>query len=131
MNTSQLISAAREAREKAYAPYSLYAVGAALLTGTGLVFTGANVENASFGLTVCAERVAVFSAVSAGHRSFRSLAVIADGPALPLPCGACLQVLWEMAGDIEFTAANLEGEQLRISLAELLPHPFTFQNQRE
>lgn len=119
-----LINAARAARERAFAPYSRFKVGAALETGDGTIVTGCNIENATYGLTVCAERVAVFKAVSDGHRVFRRVAVVADTEAPTPPCGPCRQILWEFCGDIEVVLANLTEEKGRYRLAELLPLPF-------
>lgn len=119
-----LLALARAARARAYAPYSNFAVGAALLTEEGAVFTGSNLENASFGLTVCAERVAIWSAVHAGCRRFRRIAVAADCSPPPAPCGACRQVMWEYAREITVVAGNLQGEVIERSLAELLPEAF-------
>lgn len=118
-----LLDAARVAREQAYAPYSRFAVGAALRTKSGRVFTGCNVENLSFGLTLCAERVAVFSAVSAGEREFEALAVVADSREPVTPCGACRQVLAEFSPALPVCSANLEGAVFESSIAELLPRP--------
>src|SRR5919198_5964088 len=101
MDSENLIKLATEARERAYAPYSNFKVGAALLSSTGLVFTGCNVENATFGLTVCAERVALWKALSEGHRRFTRVAVVTDAPTPAPPCGACRQLLWEFGGDLE------------------------------
>lgn len=120
-----LIKIAREAREKAYVPYSKFKVGAALLTTDGLVFTGCNVENASYGLTCCAERTAIFKAVSEGHVNFDSLAVIADVPTMCSPCGACRQVIAEFGGNIKVHMANLKGEYMTKTAEELLPGFFT------
>lgn len=119
----QLIQAAIQARAEAYAPYSRFPVGAAVLTTDGQIFSGCNVENGSYGLTICAERVAIFKAVSAGHRSFSKLCIVADSDAAS-PCGACRQVIWEFGPDAEIVVANLKGEQRRFSCKELLPHPF-------
>lgn len=120
-----LLAAARAVRTRAYAPYSRFAVGAALSTGERAVFTGCNIENGSFGLTVCAERVALWNARQAGCRRFNRLAVVADCSPPPRPCGACLQVILELAGDIEVLMGNLRGEVDRRRLSELLPEPFT------
>jgi len=119
-----LVEAALKARENAHAPFSGFKVGAALEDDTGGVWTGANVENATLGLTVCAERVAVFGAVAQGVRRFRRIAVVADSEALTPPCGACRQILWELCGDLEVILANLAGKTERLRLAELLPRPF-------
>ena len=124
MSDSDLIAAARKAREYAQAPYSTFTVGAALETADGQVVTGCNIENATYGLTMCAERVAVFKAISEGHRQFRRIAIVADTRAPTPPCGACRQILWEFAGDIEVIVANITRETARYRLADLLPHPF-------
>lgn len=124
MNDFQpLLDAARLAREQAYAPYSRFAVGAALRTKSGRIFTGCNVENLSFGLTICAERSAVFSAVAAGERDFTALAVVADSRQPITPCGACRQVLAEFAPALPVCSANLQGAVFESSIAELLPRP--------
>ncbi|MFA6233806.1 MAG: cytidine deaminase [Bacteroidota bacterium] len=119
----QLVDAAREARLSAYAPYSGFLVGAALLTDEGDVFTGCNVENSSYGLTCCAERTAVFSAVAAGARTFHAIAVAADGIPVP-PCGACRQVLSEFAADIPIILVGSVGQPRILTLTNLLPEPF-------
>jgi len=119
-----LLDCACQAREAAYAPYSKFAVGAALLSASGQVFLGCNVENVSYGLTMCAERVAVFSAVAAGVCDFVGLAVVADGPEPVTPCGACRQVLYEFAPDLRVIIANLHGQQKMFHLRELLPAAF-------
>ena len=124
MDTENLIKLATEARENAYAPYSNFKVGAALLASNGRVFTGCNVENATYGLTVCAERVALWKAVSEGEREFVAVAVVADGERPPSPCGACRQLLWEFSGDIEVITANLRRARQSYRLSELFPHPF-------
>ncbi len=116
-----LIAEAWRAREHAYAPYSCFAVGAALRTKNGRVFTGCNVENLSFGLTICAERVAVGAAVAAGEREFEAIAVVADSKAPVTPCGACRQVLAEFSAELAVCSANLEGALFESSIAELLP----------
>jgi cytidine deaminase len=119
-----LIGAARRARRHARAAYSGFKVGAALETADGTIVTGCNVENATYGLTMCAERVAMFKALSEGHRRFTRIAVVADTAAPTPPCGSCRQILWEFAGDIEVVLANLRRETARCSLGELLPLPF-------
>ncbi|EEG78027.1 cytidine deaminase [Dethiobacter alkaliphilus] len=122
---NRLLVAAREARENAYAPYSRFSVGAALLTADGEIFTGCNVENLSFGLTLCAERVAAFSAVAAGKREFTGLALITDTPQPVTPCGSCRQVLYEFSPDLWIISANLEGKQQMYRLQDLLPDAFS------
>ena len=122
--TDPLVTAAREARQRARATFSNFKVGAALETTDGRVITGCNIENATYGLTVCAERVAVFKAVSEGLDSFRRIAVVADTEDPTPPCGPCRQILWEFAGDIEVVLANLRQEKGRYRLSELLPLPF-------
>ncbi len=119
-----LISAARRARRQAHAQYSGFKVGAALEAADGTIITGCNIENATYGLTICAERVAMFKALSEGHRKFTRIAVVADTDAPTPPCGPCRQILWEFAGDIEVVMASLERETARLQLAELLPLPF-------
>jgi len=115
---------AGEARARAHAPYSKFKVGAALKTRSGEIVTGCNVENASYGLSMCAERVAVFKAVSEGLSGFDAVAVVADARRLTPPCGPCRQILWEFAGDIEVILANLHEEKGRYRLSQLLPLPF-------
>lgn len=125
MEPEKLVQLALQARQQAYAPYSKFAVGAALLTGDGEVFTGCNVENASYGLTVCAERVALFKAVSAGRRSFRAIAIAAGTDDYCSPCGACRQVLAEFGGDTVVYMANRNGAYRAMTVAQLLPAAFT------
>ena len=119
-----LIAAARRARRHARAAYSGFKVGAALETSDGTVITGCNIENATYGLTVCAERVAMFKALSDGHRRFRRIAIVADTAESTPPCGACRQILWEFGGDLEVILANLRRETGRYQLSQLLPLPF-------
>jgi cytidine deaminase len=119
-----LIAAARRARRHARAAHSGFKVGAALETTAGVIVTGCNVENASYGLGMCAERVATFKALSDGHRRFRRIAVVADSRVPAPPCGACRQILWEFGGDLEVILANLRRETGRYQLADLLPLPF-------
>ena len=104
-----LIAAARGAREHAHAPFSNFRVGAAVRAKSGRIFTGCNVENATYGLTLCAERVAVFKAISEGERGFDAVAVVADTDVLTPPCGSCRQILWEFCGDADVILANLQG----------------------
>jgi cytidine deaminase len=124
MDDQSLIEAARRARERAVAPFSKFKVGAALETVDGTVITGCNIENSTYGLTMCAERVAIFKAVSEGHRDFRRVAVVADTKDPTPPCGPCRQILWEFAGDVEVILANLQRETGRYRLKDLLPLPF-------
>jgi cytidine deaminase len=121
---SELVKAARRARRHARADYSGFRVGAALETADGTIITGCNVENASYGLTVCAERVAMFKAISEGHKKFRRIVVVADTDAPTPPCGPCRQILWEFAGDIEVVIANLRRETAHLQMKDLLPLPF-------
>lgn len=121
---SDLEAAARAAQELAYAPYSDYRVGAALESEDGRIFAGCNVENASYSVTCCAERVALFAAIAAGARSFRRMVVSANGRA-PYPCGACRQALSEFAPELPITVIDSVGDHLEFALHELLPHPFT------
>jgi cytidine deaminase len=116
--------AALAARENAHAPYSHFRVGAALEDASGRVHTGCNVENATYGLTLCAERVAVFKAISEGVRQFRRIAVAADTEALTPPCGACRQILWEFCGNIEITLLNPRGKSETLQLKDLFPRAF-------
>jgi len=124
----ELADLARAARLQAFAPFSRFKVGAALRTRTGEVVTGCNIESASYGLTMCAERVAVFKAVSEGLREFDAIAVVADSPRPTAPCGACRQVMWELAGDIWVEIVNLHGRTRTLRLSELLPLPFDARN---
>jgi cytidine deaminase len=119
-----LVAAARRAREHADAAFSHFKVGAAIETADGLVVTGCNIENASFGLTTCAERVAMFKALSEGHRMFTRIAIVADTDAPTPPCGACRQILWEFGGNLEVQLANLKGPTGTYQLKDLLPMPF-------
>jgi cytidine deaminase len=119
-----LVAAAREARAHALAPFSGFRVGAALLSSGGLVHTGCNIENASYGLTMCAERVALFKALSDGAREFTAMAIVADTGAPTPPCGACRQLLWEYCGDIPLILANLQATTGEHRLGNLLPLPF-------
>ena len=119
-----LIVAARKARRRAVAPYSNFKVGAALETEDGTVIEGCNVENASYGLTMCAERVAMFAALAQGHRKFRRIAIVADTETPTPPCGPCRQILWEFGGDLEVTLANLRRITASHRMADLLPLPF-------
>jgi cytidine deaminase len=127
MNPSDeaLLAGATEAMKRAWSPYSGFSVGAALLADDGRMFTGCNVENASYGLTMCAERAAVFKAVSEGARDFRRLVLVCDGERPVSPCGACLQVLREFNRDLPMVLANVGGETRETTLSALMPAPFT------
>ena len=119
-----LIDAALAVRANAFAPFSKFQVGAALEDCDGRIHTGCNVENATYGLTICAERVAVFKAISEGVRSFRRVVVAADTDVLTPPCGACRQILWEFCGDVEIVLVNPRGKTESYRLKELFPKPF-------
>lgn len=121
---ARLIAAARDARERALAGYSRFKVGAAVQTRDGTIVRGCNIENATYGLTICAERVAMFKALSEGHRDFVRVAVVADTDVLTPPCGACRQILWEFGGDLDVILANLQGTTHRFRMSSLLPHAF-------
>jgi cytidine deaminase len=119
-----LVGAARRARENADAAFSHFKVGAALEAADGTIISGCNIENATYGLTICAERVAMFKALSEGHRAFTRIAIVADTEAPTPPCGACRQILWEFGGNLEITLANLQDEKGKHQLKDLLPLPF-------
>ena len=119
-----LVAAALAARRNAFAPFSKFQVGAALEDAEGRIHTGCNVENATYGLTICAERVAVFKAISEGARRFRRIAVAADTEDLAPPCGACRQILWEFCGDLEILLVNPRGKSETYRLRDLFPKPF-------
>ena len=123
-NINELINEAVKAREHSYSPYSKFKVGAVLKTKSGKTFTGCNIENASYGLSICAERVVVFKAVSAGERYFDTIAVVADSDDYAFPCGACRQVMREFSKDMTVVVANLRGEKREFNIKDLLPHPF-------
>jgi cytidine deaminase len=124
MDDTSVIRAATEARSNAHTPYSGFKVGAAIEDESGRIFTGCNIENASFGLTMCAERVAVFKAISEGAGKLKRVAVVTDAESLTPPCGACRQILWEFCGNAELILANLAGKRSTMPLGELLPRPF-------
>jgi cytidine deaminase len=119
-----LVESATQARDRAIAPHSQFRVGASLLCNGGKIFTGCNIESSSYGLTICAERVALFKALSEGERQFIGIVVVADTNPLTTPCGACRQVLWEFCGDIEVVMANLDGQSKLVKLSTLFPEPF-------
>jgi len=122
MNT--LIEAAKAARQRAHAPFSHFRVGAAIEDEHGHIYTGCNIENASYGLTLCAERVAVFKAISEGAGKLLRIAIVADTPSPTPPCGACRQILWEFMGDVEVTLVNLADQQETIKMSVILPRAF-------
>lgn len=126
-----LMEMAREVQERAYAPYSGFRVGAALQGVSGKVYTGCNVENASYGLTICAERTAVVKAVSEGEQEFKALALVGDGEGITFPCGACLQVLAEFAPNLVIVLSDGQGHLATFSLKDLLPHTFVLDNREE
>ena len=121
----ELIEEATKAREKAYAPYSNFKVGSAVLTKSGKVFTGANIENASYGASVCAERVALFKAISEGETEIVEIAVVTCAKEPTMPCGICRQVLKEFSENLKIYAANLEGKVIETTIDRLLPMAFT------
>ncbi len=120
----ELIKAAKDVREKAFAPFSKFKVGAAVRTKNGKIFTGCNVESATYGGTVCAERVAIWKAVSEGEKDFTHLSVVADTEELTPPCGICRQIIWEFCGDVPVTFANLNDKNETLQMKELLPRAF-------
>jgi cytidine deaminase len=123
-----LITAAKQSRENAHAPYSNFRVGAALRASSGRIFGGCNVENATYGLTVCAERIAIFKALSEGERNFDAIAVVTDTERLTPPCGACRQLIWEFCGDVPVILANLHGKTETFAMRDLFPKPFDSSN---
>lgn len=124
MNYKQLIEAAQKAKEHSYSPHSKFRVGAAIITQSGKIYTGCNIENSSFSLTICAERTAIFKAVSEGQRKFAAIAIVTDLKDPIPPCGACRQVLMDMAGDIDVIIAGNKGDNIVSKLSKLLPMPF-------
>ncbi len=124
LSLDSLIRAARDARERAVATFSHFKVGAALQTRAGQIITGCNIENATYGLTLCAERVAMFKALSEGHRDFVRVVVVADTGTLTPPCGACRQILWEFGGNLEVVLTNLTGAVEHTTMKNLLPSAF-------
>lgn len=128
MKNDELILMAIRARENAVAPYSDFRVGAAVVTESGKVFTGCNVENSTYGLTMCAERVAIFKALSEGEREFKKIVVVADTPQPCYPCGACRQIIWDFAPNSEVICANLKNQHKEFKAEELIPHAFGANN---
>jgi cytidine deaminase len=124
LSIRRLITEAQAGLKKAYAPYSNYRVGAAILTKSGKIFTGCNIENASYGLTVCAERVALWKAVSSGETEFKIMAIVASSNKIPTPCGACRQVLYEFAPRLRLCLVTKSGKMVHRKLSSLLPCPF-------
>jgi cytidine deaminase len=124
----ELVVAAIGAKELAYAPYSKFRVGAAILAKDGRILTGCNIESSSYGLTICAERTAIFKAYSEGIHEFTAIAVVSDDPEFTPPCGACRQVLIDLAGDIDFVMANAKNKLKVLRLKSLLPLAFTSKN---
>jgi cytidine deaminase len=124
MSEDALPEAALAAREHAHAPFSGFRVGAAIEDISGRIHTGCNIENATYGLTLCAERVAIFKALSEGAREFRRIAIAADTDTLAPPCGACRQILWEFCGDIEVLLVNPHGKRESLRLKDLFPRAF-------
>jgi cytidine deaminase len=123
-----LLAAAKQARESAHAPYSNFRVGAAVRATSGRIFGGCNVENATYGLTICAERIAIFKAISEGERGFDAIAVVTDSSTLTPPCGACRQIIWEFCGDIPVICSNLAGKMETTQMRDLFPKPFDSSN---
>lgn len=123
-SVESLINAARQARENSISPFSKFKVGAALETDADEIIKGCNIENASYSLTICAERTAIFKAVSDGKRRFQRIVIVADTPNLTPPCGACRQIIWEFCGDIAVILANLDGKTETFQMSELLPKAF-------
>lgn len=123
-DVDMLVAKAKEAREHAYAPYSHFRVGAALLTRSGRIYTGCNVENAAYGASNCAERTAVFKAISEGYSNFSAMTVISDAEGYIFPCGICRQVIWEFSHDMDIFVCTADGRWQRHNIKELLPHGF-------
>lgn len=121
---AEVVAAALAARGRSVAPFSNFLVGAAVRTDTGKIFTGCNIESASYGLTVCAERVAIWKALSEGERNFTNLAVAADTQTLTPPCGTCRQIIWEFAKHADIVMVNLRGDQEAVHIENLLPRAF-------
>ncbi len=128
MEFKELVKAARKAKRYSHSPFSNYRVGAALLTSTGKIYTGCNIENSSYSLTICAERTALFKAVSEGEKKFVAIAISNDDKEFASPCGACRQVINELAGEIDIILTNGKGKIKKFKTSELLPYPFTSKN---
>jgi len=123
-SVQKLITEAGKARERAYAPYSNFQVGAAVEGESGDIYIGCNVESASYGLTVCAERVAIWKGISCGEKRFKQIAVVVDTEELTPPCGVCRQIIWEFCGDVPVILSNLHGNTETVRMTELLPRAF-------
>lgn len=121
----RLVAAAQKAKRYSHSPFSQFRVGAALLTASGKIITGTNIENSSFSLTICAERTALFKAVSGGFRHFRAIAITSDMPTFIPPCGACRQVIMDLAGNIDVILADVNGRTKKMKMNDLLPLPFS------
>ncbi|MFB3896347.1 MAG: cytidine deaminase [bacterium] len=130
MDWKKLIEAAKKVRKNAYAPYSKFKVGAAVLAGSGKIYIGSNVENASFGLTICAERNAIAQAVAQGEKKIQAIAIVADSNELTPPCGACRQVIYEFGKETEILLVNHKGKQQLFNISELLAAPFSFRKKK-
>ncbi|MFQ5798569.1 MAG: cytidine deaminase [Bacteroidota bacterium] len=128
MSYQKLVAAAQKAKRFSYSPFSKFKVGAAVVTRSGTIYTGCNIEISSFALTICAERTALFKAVSEGERNFVAVAIASGGSALTPPCGACRQVLMDLAGDIDVVMTNHRGKKRVMRLRDLFPHPFRATN---
>lgn len=131
MTYKALVRRALAARVHSYSPFSRFRVGAALLTTRGKIYTGCNIESSSYGLTICAERTAIFKAISEGEKKFKALAVVSDHRSYTPPCGACRQVIMDLAGDIDLVMGKSNGEFQVKKMRDLLPHPFTAHNLEE
>ncbi|MBN1543588.1 cytidine deaminase [candidate division KSB1 bacterium] len=128
MPINQLVHKACQARENAYAPYSRFRVGAALLSANGVIYTGCNIETSSLGLTICAERVALVKAISEGQSAFHAIAIASSTRKICMPCGACRQMLWDLAGNIDIILTEEDQPAKQMKLADLLPHAFNRQD---
>jgi cytidine deaminase len=124
----RLVKEALDAKKRAYAPYSRFHVGAALLTTSGKIYQGCNIEISTYALTICAERTAIFKAISEGDKDFKAIAVVSDDPGYTPPCGACRQVLMDLAGNIDFLMINGKGSVKILKMRDLLPHAFGQKN---
>ena len=126
--SQELVGKAQQAKKRAYVPYSQFPVGAALLASNGRIYTGCNVEISSYGLTICAERTAIFKAISEGERNFKAIAIVSNDPEIISPCGACRQVLWDLAGNIDVIMSTPKGKTKTQKLKTLIPYAFDSKN---